>query len=259
MDMLDRLAHETPLPLVALALLASLALAWEIGARANRRVAVDAPPDEQGDEGHVLTAVLGLLALLVAFTFGMALDRHETRRSLVVAEANALGTAYLRTDLLEDGGRLRALLRDYAKARLEFGRGAGEGQARALARADRLQAEVWREAVNVTRPLGNSPLTGLVLAPLNEAIDLAASRKAALAARVPVTVLAALWTYAAASAAIMGYVVGGRRRRHRVACAVLFGLLVLALTMILDLDRPRNGAIRVPQTAMADAVAAMAP
>lgn len=258
MDWIDRMAHEAPLALIALVLLGSLLLSWEMGARTSRRSRVAGAGDADG-QGHVLTAVLGLLALLIAFTFGLALERHEVRRALVVEEANALGTAYLRTDLLSAPERLRSLMRTYAQERLVFGRTAGSEQAASVARAERLQAAIWREAVASTAPKRGTAVDMLVLAPINEAIDLAAARKAAVDARVPATVLASLWAYALVSAAIMGRVVGGRERRHRTACSVLFILLTLAALLILDLDRPRAGAIRTPQTPMLDAAAAMTP
>lgn len=258
MDWIDRMAHQAPLALIALVLLGSLLLAWEIGARTSPRQSADGAGDSDG-QGHVLTAVLGLLALLIAFTFGLALERHEARRALVVEEANALGTAYLRTNLLPAPERLRNLMRAYARERLTFGRTAGSEQAASVARAERLQGAVWREAVAATAGQRGTAIDMLVLDPINQAIDAAAARKAAVDARVPATVIASLWAYALVSAAIMGRVVGGRERRHRAACAVLFVLLTLAALLILDLDLPRAGAIRTPQGPMIDAVAAMTP
>jgi hypothetical protein len=252
------LEDATPIWAIMLGLLLLLAAAWEGGARvhawaARRR----ADPEDTGDVGQVLTSVLGLLALLVAFTFGLALDRYETRRSLVVDEANALGTAYLRTSVLDAPDRLRGLLRAYASERLTYGLETGRRQAEARGRSERLQAAIWAEANAQLRTYRGSATMTLVLSPLNEAFDLASSRAAALAARIPTTVLVVLLLYAAVSAAVLGYAVGGPTRRNRPASLVMFAVLSLAIGLILDLDRPRGGSIRVPQTAMSDALNAM--
>ena len=107
------------------------------------------------------------------------------------------------------------------------------------------------------RPYRTTPATAFVLAPLNEAFDLASTRAAALAARIPSTVLVVLWFYAVVSAAVLGFTIGGTKARNRNACLVMFVLLALAMGVILDLDRPRGGTIRVPQTPMIEALAAM--
>ena len=203
MSIVDRIAREAPLPLVALGALFAMILARELGAAAHRwlRKSADAPERGSNDEAHILTAVLGLLALLVAFTFSLALDRHETRRALVVTEANALGSAYLRTAMLDDPEALRADLRAYARERLAYGLASGREQEAAGERANRLQVPVWRDALAATKAFHTTPLSGLVLAPINEAFDAATQRKAALAAHLPATVLTALALYAVIAAA----------------------------------------------------------
>lgn len=258
MDPIERFAHETPIWAIMLGLLLLMAAAWQIGAWVYQRHArLLGDDDEIGGLGQVLTSVLGLLALLVAFTFGLALNRYETRRELVVAEANALGTAYLRTTLLEQPDRVRVLLRAYAAERIRYGSTSGRPQVEARARALRLQEAIWTEANAQLRPVRGTSTVILQLAPLNEAFDLASSRAAALAARIPSTVLLVLWLYAAVSAAVLGYSIGGRKQLHRASSLVMFGLLTLAMGIILDLDRPRGGSIHVPQTPMTEALAEM--
>jgi hypothetical protein len=252
-DTLDRLTHEAPLFLILAVLFLAMAAAREFGAWSHRRLATTAE-SESSDEGYILSAVLGLLALLVAFTFGLALSRHETRRELVVAEANALGTAYLRTSELDQPQRLRVLLRAYTQERLAFGRNAGEAQAAAARRALALQPQIWAEAQVQLQPVRTTAVTPFVLSPLNEAFDAASARQAGLAARLPITVLITLALYVVVAAGVLGYAVAGAGARHRAASLVLFALLTLALGLILDLDRPRAGAIHVPQEPMAAAL-----
>jgi hypothetical protein len=208
------------------------------------------------DETYVLSAAVGLLGLLIGFTFSLALSRYEQRRELVLQEANAIGTLYLRADLTPQPfrGQLQALERSYVDARLALAR-AGEDPA-AITRAERdaetLQGRLWRTAMAAV-PQITPPITAsLLVASLNDTIDLAASRKAALSARLPASVLAVLIVYAAISAAIVGYVVGGTGGRPRISAVILFALTTLAITLILDLDRPRTGSIVVSQAPLVD-------
>jgi hypothetical protein len=258
MNPVDRLAYDVRIWVIVLGLLLVMAVAWELGSRLHARVAATRGEGEEvAEAGQVLGAVLGLLALLVAFTFSLALNRYEARRALVVEEANALGTAYLRTSLLDQPEHLRGLLRAYASERLAYGLAEGPPQAQAAARAEVLQRTVWAEANLQVRPQRNTVIASLVLSPLNESFDLASSRAALLAARIPLTVLIVLWLYAIVAAGVLGYAIGGGPRPHRGASMVMFVLLSLALGLILDLDRPRGGSIRVPQTPMSAAIAAM--
>jgi hypothetical protein len=248
--------QETPLWLLLPLLYAAMVLAAWYGGRVHRRVEEEA--GEASAKGYVLSGMLGLLALLVAFTFGMALNRYETRRGLVVTEATALNAAYLRTSLLDYPGPLRTLIRQYAEARLEFGlAGGAEAQAAERKSAD-LQATTWAEAVRVVTPIRQTPLAGFALTPLNEAFNAATARRAAVAARVPTSVLVILILYMLCMALVLGYLVAGTDRRARRGSLALFALFCLALGVILDLDRPVSGTIRVPQGAMTDAIAAMA-
>lgn len=252
--------HDAPAWLIGVCLLAAMMLARELGAAAHRRLArtPSSAPGHGTAEGHILTGVLGLLALLIAFTFGLALERYDSRRELVVTEANALSVTYQRTHLLDDPAPLQRLLRAYARERLAYGERWGQAENQALARADALQLEIWREAVRQARPLSATMISSLLLEPLNLAFDTADARKAALEARLPLSVLLALMLYTVVSAAVLGYALEGAGGRHRAASFVLFALLTLAIVLIFDLDHPHSGMLRVPQTPMADAVQAMA-
>jgi hypothetical protein len=238
-----------PIWATGLVLLAGLTLASRTGIRLRARTG-----DE--DSGHILSAVLGLLALLIGFTFSLALSRYEMRSDLVLQEANAIGTTYLRAQLAPEPFRsqLQTLVRRYLDARLALA-DAGEDPtaiAWAEAQAEQLQQQMWETTVAAIPHIDPPVAAPLLTAAVNETIDLAAARKAALAARLPGSVVLTLVVYAAISAGILGYVTRGTGRGTRIIAFLLFILLTLAITLILDLDKPRTGSIVVSQAPLLD-------
>ena len=198
-----------------------------------------------------MTSVLGLLALLIGFTFSLALQRYEVRRELVIQEANAIGTTWLRMDLFDPAQRdpLRALLRRYVDVRVAAGMArTRDAQAAANRNSEMLQQQLWDGTIAALAPVKTTAMAVPVLATLNEAIDLAAARKAAREASVPMRLLRVLLLYGLVAAGTIGY----QRRHFRAASTVILLLFVLAGTLILDLDRPTTGGITVPQQPMLD-------
>ena len=238
----------TPLWLAGSGLLAALLLGVELGYRGgpwiNRRLRSDTEGDGQN---HLLAAVLGLLALLLGFTFSLSLDRYETRRDLVVQEANALGTAWLRAQLLEEPARttVSGRLRDYVRARLAWSRAAHS--AADLSAADAAQSRLWAAVGTAMRSDPSPQLTRGLMDAVNESFDLAASRVFERKSHIPDQVLHVLLLYSLLSAVMLGYVLASDRRPHRIATFLTLTLISLALVLILDLDRPRSGAIQVSQ------------
>lgn len=214
--------------------------------------------DDSELEEFSMTSVLGLLALLIGFTFSLALQRYEQRRDLVIEEANAIGTTWLRYGVLDAGerDRLRALLRQYVDARVAYGVAHTPRQeADANDRTSFLQQQLWSGTSTAVAPVRTTVLAALVLAPLNESIDLAGARKAHREASVPVRLLRVLLAYALVAAGMIGY----QRRQFRTASTVILLLFTLAGTVILDLDRPTTGGILEPQTPMLDLQRSLAP
>jgi hypothetical protein len=207
--------------------------------------------DAEADDGFSVTSVLGLLALLIGFTFSLTLQRYDTRRELVTSEANALGTTWLRTQLFDesDRARLQAVLRRYVDVRIEFGAaGTPEQEQAAYRKTEALQQELWDAATRAVTPYRTTPLASLLVTTTNESIDLAATRMAAREAHTPPRIIRILVIYALIAAGMMGY----KKGRHRAATVILFVLLTLAAILIADLDRPSTGAIRVSQQPMLD-------
>lgn len=246
--------NTAPLWLVFVSLFGALSLATYLGmvlSRSRRGV-----QDSHADEGYLLSATLALLGLLIGFTFSMTLGRYDTRRETVVAEANAIGTAWLRAGLLEgaQANALRASLRTYAQQRLVL---AHSGNADLVeAQSTALQQQIWTQA-RAAAPAMPQPTAALLISGMNDMFDAASSRRAEREARIPAFVLDMLMIAVVASAGMVGYVLGGNARRHGVATVVLLALLSLAIVMILDLDRPWSGLIRIPMTPLERTVADM--
>lgn len=237
-----------------LVLLALCVAAFELGRVLGRRLLLRSTgEDADSSETHALSGVFGLLALLMAFSFGMALDRYEERRALVVAEANALGTFASRVALLpeDDAATVRTILGQYAGARLAFGRAVTDDQAgEAFAQSDAIHG---RMGVAIYSSLARGPADPrgpALLQPFNEAGDLAAERLAAREAHLPDAVLFLLCLFCVAGAGMLGYSRAGSPRAHRPASLAFLALLAVAFITVLDLDRPRGGSILVPQQAM---------
>lgn len=231
-------------------------LAAEAGFRVSTVLRRRRPEGDETDEGagYVLSAALALLGLLIAFVFGMAAERYEGRRLLVVDEANAISTAALRYQLLPEPHRseLIGTMADYVKVRLTFfdsGRDMTKVR-EAEGRAEAIQARIWAQVGQAIRTPEGAPLVVPVLTATNEMFDLAASRHAALDARVPARAVQVLLLFAVAAAALMGHSLAADGRRHLISTSGLFVLVALAISLIVDLDSPRIGRILVPQGPM---------
>jgi hypothetical protein len=209
--------------------------------------------------GAMVGAILGLLAFMLAFTFGMASSRFDTRKQLVLDEANAIGTTYLRTAMLpERREEIRALLRSYVDARLEAvrsGRLADE-----ILRSEDIQGQLWSAATVAGLQHPDSIVVGLFVQSLNEVIDLHAKRvTAGLRNRIPGAIWMALLTIATLSLAAMGYhagLVGTTRSLTFIVVAVTFSSVI---ALIADLDRPQEGTLTVNQQALIDVRQSMNP
>jgi hypothetical protein len=202
--------------------------------------------------GAIIAAILGLLAFLLAFTFGMAASRFDTRRELVLDEANAIGTTYLRAALLPEPHRteIRSLLRDYVDLRVQA---AQPGiTVPDLARSEELQCRLWAQAVIVGEK-NPTPITGLFIQSMNDVIDMHAKRVTmGMRNRIPITIWGALYFTTILAMAGVGYHAGltsMTRTLVTVALAVTFSGI---LWLIADLDRPQEGLLKVSQQAMID-------
>ena len=236
-----------PLTVIALAILAVLVVAATIGYRGHVWLLHRAGETESESHDYLLSAVLGLLALLLGFTFSLALNRHEDRRNLVVQEANAIDTAWLRAQILASPNKeaVSQLLRAYLDARLDWSE--TEGADNSSARTAVLQRKLWAATGQAVRSEPNPQLSRALMDPMNQSFDLASARSAAGAAHVPDRVLTVLLLYAVLAAAMLGYTAAAKGKPQRIATVCVLVAVTLALVMILDIDRPRSGAIQVSE------------
>jgi hypothetical protein len=239
-------------------LFVALMLASAAGYGLSRRV-VKSGGGQGAGWGPLLGGASGLLGLLIAFTLAMATERYETRRELVVSEANALSTTYLRDSAYGGaaGARLDALIAQYGQARLAFF-DAGDDKARldeVGRRTGALKDEIWKETVAAVLLPRQTAIDAMVLASTNEMFNVAASRMAARQLKVPQDVLWLLTFIAIGTSALCGYTLGLSGDRHMIATAALMAMISVSIATIVDLDTPTLGLIQVPQSPMINAVA----
>jgi hypothetical protein len=234
--------------LMALAVFAGMLVLMEVGARFGRKRLARDPEGARAGMTAAESAVFALLGLLIAFTFSGGLERFEARRVLIVAESNAIGTAWLRLDVLSEPARaeLQQGLRDYLDARLAFYAClSDEASARAaLARVRDLQGTLWAKACAASRAEG-PPAALLLLPALNEVFDVASSRTAALENHPPNMVVVLLIGMALSCALLAGFAMAQSKLTqwmHRLAFA---GVVALTVYAIQDLEYPRQGLVRV--------------
>lgn len=233
--------------LSGLGLLLAMTVLWRVGTALHRRAG---DGNEGGGESYVLSGAFGLLALLMAFAFSLAIGRYETRRLLVVDEANAIGTMATRLALLEDNQRrpLGTMLSRYASGRAAAGKNATDAAWQAAHDASARDCAAFGEALFAAlRAMPPDTRGPLLVQAYNAMCDITTSRHAARSARLPSEVLLLLAFYCCACTALLGFTTGRSDRRSAVSSMLFFALLSAAYMTILDLDSPRSGAILVPQ------------
>jgi hypothetical protein len=238
--------------------IAVVLLALEIGFRVGRRRAALADPEKESSVGMMVSASLALLAFLLAFTFGFAATRFETRRAILLDEVNAIGTAWLRARTLPESERAqaRAGLREYAEVRLE-GVLSGRLEA-AMRRSGELHVELWESAASLPERGHATIFVSLYLQSLNEVIDLHAKRVAeTLGIRIPAIIWTVLYGITALSMVGMGYQTGLAGRRRPLAGTPFAAAFAAVMLLIADLDRLGGGWIRVSQQPMAELIESM--
>jgi hypothetical protein len=210
------------------------------------------PGEQEGPTDMLVGSLLGLMALVLAITLGLATDRHDARRSLVVAEANAIATAYQRADYLPpaEAARLKALLRAYLPVRIVTD--PSEVPAN-IARSSELARQMWTIEVTAAQSGDNSDLIASLGEALNEIVAVGEQRVVAgVYARVPRTIMFLLLAGSALSLAMVGYSAGIKGRRSVLSAAVLILTLGVVTTLVVDLDRPQEGLLKVSQQALVD-------
>lgn len=224
-------------------------LCLEAGRRIGQRQLARDPEHARDGLGAIDGAVFGLLGLLIAFTFSGAAERYGTRRNLIVEETNAIGTAWLRIDLLAPADQLsmRENFRHYLDTRLAVYRAMPDfDTARVkLAEANRLQTVIWKQAIQASEGPERNAARMLLLPALNEMIDITTTRTVALKTHPPIIIYAMLVLLTLVSALLIGYGLASARRRSQLHILGYALVIVATIYLIVDFDFPRLGLIQV--------------
>ncbi len=249
------------LPLWALYLLTaalvflSIEAGWRLGNYWRPRM----EGEKDAPVGEIVGAMLALLAFLLAFTFSMSATRYDTRKQLVLQEANAIGTTYLRAEMLPEPQRsdIRNLLREYAALRV--GGVTAIMAPEILAKSSALHSQLWADAVAATAQNPGSILGGLFVQSLNEVIDLHETRLTAGRNRIPDSIWIVLFIVTILTMAAVGYHFGLTGKRSWAVRILLALVFAAVLFLIADLDQPQQGLLQVSQQAMIDLVNQIGP
>jgi hypothetical protein len=201
--------------------------------------------DTREDFGVILATTLTLIGLIIGFTFSMAISRYEQRKNYEAAEANAIGTEYLRTDLLSaaDAAKARSLLRLYLDQRVAFYTTGDDEQLRQInARTAQLQTELWAAVrATTTQP---TAVVALAVAGMNDVLNSQAYTQAAWWNRIPTSAWLLMGTIAVIAHLLFGY--GAQNAKaERILLTVLPLVVSISFLLIADIDSPRSGIIRV--------------
>lgn len=235
--------------LVTAALLVGILLAIGIGRRIGLRRFREEGEDMSKGFGAVVGAIFGLMGLVLAFTFSGALTRFDDRRHLVVEEANHIGTAWLRIELLSADAQpaMRELFRRYLDSRFAVYQNMADRAATeaALARSAAVQGEIWELAVKSSQQSGSNAAPMLLLPALNAMFDITTTRAAALRLHPPTTIYGMLGVLALACSLFAGYEMGGRPRLNWLHASAYALVLTVTVYVILDIEYPRLGLIQM--------------
>lgn len=234
---------------IGLALFFLLIIAFIAGFQLRKWKLRRNPSKNKGDMGSISSTLLGLLALILAFTFSMANSRFDTRRDLAVQEANAIGTALLRIGFFPDSiqTEMKATLQKYVEERIgtiESGSDVGK-IIKHNANSEALGIVLWNQVTEYAKADPNLVKTSEIVPSLNEMIDLTTSRRAAGEANIPPSIQAFLIILCIASTFLLGY-----ERKDNFDWIIVGGFsLMLSITVfsILDLDRPRSGLVTMDE------------
>lgn len=197
--------------------------------------------------GALEAAVFALLGLLLGFSLAGGMSRLDHRRDLIVQEANAIGTAYLRLDLIATGeqAEIRRLFREYLNVRLQAYEKLPDLKQtqQALAQAAEIQQRIWSQAVKLSRP--DSTTERLLLPAINEMIDITTARTVALETHLPTLILMMLSVVTLLSGLLAGYTMAKRKRRSWLHILAYAAVIAVTIYAVVDLDNPRSGLIRL--------------
>jgi hypothetical protein len=233
--------------LLSLLLFAGMLACGAFGRSLSLRRAAREPGGGRQESGIVDGAVFGLLGLIVAFSFSGAVSRFDERRQLAVEEANAIGTAYLRIDLLPAPAQstVRASMRQYLESRIQFYEALPDTDAAKaeLEVTKRMQATLWTHALAGARE--SQPATMLLLPAFNEMFDIVTSRTMAILMHPPPIIFGMMFGLSLVAAGLAGYGMTRAESYDWLRMAAFGAVTAFAFNVIIDIEFPRAGLIRV--------------
>ena len=240
---------------IAVMLFITIVVFNEVGFRVGRYVQSRTDNEVKSLTGSIQASILGLLALLLGFTFSMSMQRFDNRSMALIDETNAIGTAILRVQLLPDEFKDEAdkLFQEYVGLRVEIGQldlTKTEDRHIYNAKIANLQNKLWSLAISATEVDPRPVTTGAFVKSLNDVIDGQGKRNALLQMHVPEVVLILLFIVFVSSGGIMGYSAGLSGKRMIAPIVLVSILITLIVFIIIDLDRPKRGLIQVNQSVM---------
>jgi hypothetical protein len=246
--------YATPVWQIGLLLFGLLIAAIECGHAIGRRADHRSKDGPSGTYLSVMGAVLGLLSLLLGFSYSMAVSRYDQHKALLIHEVNAIGTVYLRSNLLDEtaGLQMRNLLRALVAVRLaqHDERIDLAQEEKDAATEEQLRTTLWKLVTAESRRNPDSLSAAQVLQSVNDLIDAGAARTAYYQNHVPEVILVMLLAVALVSSLLIGFAFGAADKRNPIATFVFATTLAVVVFTLLDLDRPRRGLIRTGQLTM---------
>ena len=250
-----------PIWAVFLGTLAVVLVAAEVGFRIGNWLK-RRDPESRGVQinGAVVGSMLGLMAFLMAFTIGIVIGQHNGRKEMVVTEANAVGTAYLRTGFLSEPDRTstRDLLREYVELRLAVAADLGLLDS-GVKRSEEIHNQLWSVVEDNVNQGKESAIMALVAESINEVIDVHTLRLAAFDLRLPRLFGIILYAATILSFLLVGVASSADGKRDPISILLFALAFVVVLMLLVDLDRPQQGLLTVSQTALSDLLRQVAP
>ncbi len=244
-------------------LFGSLLLVCALGRHLGKRRSAQCGTDARSFAMTILGASLGLMGLILGFTFSMAVNRYNDGKALVASEANAVGTAYLRSKILPEVAhpQSQGMFEKYADTLLAHYALTPDMPAfdESLKAIQVVQSELWSQATMLAERNPQIVPTGIYLQALNEMFDRASDREQFIRHRVPEVIFWLLGISALLTMGLSGYVSGLSDGRGLVMTSVFSLLIVMVIGIIIDLDRPRRGLIQVDAALMSEVRAGMNP
>lgn len=240
-----------PLHFIPLVLVVLLLISVEIGYRMGRWIKIRNINAKEAPLGTNVAAILSLLAFMLAFTFGLAGSRFESRKNVILEESNAIGTAYLRSEYLLEPHRseIKNILSQYVDLRIEATKDLKLDYV--LARSSQLQDMLWSHVVKIAKSNPTSVVDALFIESINQIIDIHSKREmVVLWSRIPLVIWVVLFLLSFFSMGSLGYQAGIENQRSNLMNFILILAFTSVIYLIADLDRPQEGKLNISQTLM---------